>query len=343
MGMENGNGEHEMTRRERVIAAIRHQETDSTPYTVDLTGQARDRLLDYVGDPGYIDRIGTHVISAGYRQAEEIRPGYFRDRFGVVWNRTGVDKDIGVIDSLLIPEPTLENWELPVLEEEAWRTQIEHALATSDGRYVMASVGFALFERAWSLRGMENVLVDMVAEPGFVDEFLDALCEFNLRVIDIALEYPIDGIHFGDDWGQQKGLIMGPGHWRRFIKPRIARMYERAKRGGKFVSQHSCGDILELFPDLIDIGLDVYQTFQPEIYDIAAVKREFGRDLTFWGGISTQRALPFLSPEQIRRLTRDTVATMRPGGGYIVAPTHAIPGDVPPENIVAMVEAMKEQ
>ncbi len=338
-----GNGEHDMTRRERVIAAIRHQETERVPYTVEFTQQSLDRLLAYVGDPGYVDRIGTHVSAARYRQAEQIRPGYFKDRFGIVWNRTGVDKDIGVVETYLIPEPTLANWKLPEIEEAAWRAQIEQAIAEADGRYVMTSIGFALFERAWSLRGMENLLVDMVAEPDFVDELLDALCEFNLRVMEIALEYPIDGMHFGDDWGQQKGLIMGPIHWRRFIKPRIARMYERAKRGGKFVSQHSCGDIIELYPDLIEIGLDVHQTFQPEIYDVPAVKREFGRDLTFWGGISTQRALPFLTPDQVKQVTRDMISTMRPGGGYIAAPTHAIPGDVPPENIVAMVEAMKGQ
>jgi uroporphyrinogen decarboxylase len=332
-----------MTRRERVLAAIRHQETDEVPYTVDFTQQALDRLLDYVRDPGYVDRIGTHVISARYRQATQIRPGYFQDRFGVVWNRTGADKDIGVVETYLIPEPSLANWKLPELEEAAWRAQIEHAIAEADGRYVMASVGFALFERAWSLRGMENLLVDMVAKPTFVNQLLDAICEFNLQLIDIALDYPIDGMHFGDDWGQQRGLIMGPNHWRRFIKPRLARMYERVKRAGRFVSQHSCGDNIELFGDLIELGLDVYQTFQPEIYDIAAVKREFGRDLAFWGGISTQRALPFLSPDQIKQLVRDTISIMRPGGGYIAAPTHALPADVPPQNIIAMVEALQSQ
>jgi uroporphyrinogen decarboxylase len=332
-----------MTRRERVLAAIRHQETDEVPYTVDFTQQALDRLLDYVRDPGYVDRIGTHVISARYRQATQIRPGYFQDRFGVVWNRTGADKDIGVVETYLIPEPSLANWKLPELEEAAWRAQIEHAIAEADGRYVMASVGFALFERAWSLRGMENLLVDMVAKPTFVNQLLDAICEFNLQLIDIALDYPIDGMHFGDDWGQQRGLIMGPNHWRRFIKPRLARMYERVKRAGRFVSQHSCGDNIELFGDLIELGLDVYQTFQPEIYDIAAVKREFGRDLAFWGGISTQRALPFLSPDQIKQLVRDTISIMRPGGGYIAAPTHALPADVPPQNIIAMVEVLQSQ
>jgi len=331
-----------MTRKQRVIAAISHQETDPVPYDVDLTIPARARLIDYVGDPGYIDRIGNHITSAKYGGRKEFKPGYARDHFGVIWNQTA-DKDIGVIDDYLIAEPSLAGFEFPALDEKAWRALLEHAVANAGDHYLMVAVGFSMFERAWSLRGMENILVDMIAEPEFVDEFLDAICDFQCRIIDIALEYPIDGMHFGDDWGQQHGQIMGPDHWRRFIKPRVARMYAKAKAAGKFVSQHSCGDILALFPDLIEIGLDVYQTFQPEIYDIKAVKREFGKDLTFWGGLSTQRALPFLTPDQIKQYTRDMIATMRPGGGYIAAPTHAIPGDVPPENIVAMVEALQNQ
>lgn len=329
-----------MTRRERVIAAIRHQETDPVPYDVDLTIPARARLIEYVGDTGYIDKIGNHIRSVKYGGRKEYKPGWARDHFGIVWNQT-VDKDIGVIDHHPLTEPSLAGFEFPPVDKKAWRERLDSAVADADDRYSMIAIGFSMFERAWSLRGMENILMDMIADPEFVDELLDAICEFNLRIIDIALEYPIDGVHFGDDWGQQKGQIMGPGHWRRFIKPRMARMYAKAKAAGKFVSQHSCGDIQALYPDLIEIGLDVHQTFQPEIYDIKAVKREFGKDLTFWGGISTQRALPFLTPDEIKQLTRDTVATMRPGGGYIAAPTHSIPGDVPPENIVAMIEVMR--
>ncbi|MGC8863654.1 MAG: uroporphyrinogen decarboxylase family protein, partial [Armatimonadota bacterium] len=136
---------------------------------------------------------------------------------------------------------------------------------------------------------------------------------------------------------------MGAPHWREFIKPRIKRVYERAKSAGRFVMQHSCGDIYELLPDLIEIGLDVYQTFQPEIYDVKTVKREFGRDLTFWGGISTQAVLPWVTPDEVKRVAREMIAAVGAGGGYIAAPTHAIPGDVPPENIVALVEAFQSQ
>lgn len=107
--------------------------------------------------------------------------------------------------------------------------------------------------------------------------------------------------------------------------------------------QHSCGDIHEIFPDLIEIGLDCYQTFQPEIYPMETIKKEYGAHLCFWGGISTQRLLPFASAEEVRRVTAETLRIMKPSGGYIAGPTHAIPGDVPPENIQAMMEVLTQQ
>jgi uroporphyrinogen decarboxylase len=335
-----------MTRRDRVLQAIQHQETDLVPYHVGLTQQARERLTRYTGDPEYIDRIGNHlslVYYDGYLQERPDRSGYWQDHFGVLWNRNGADKDIGAIEGAVLQTPSLHGYHFPVLDQARLRAEYATAAAHAQDRCLLGAIGFSLFERAWTLRGMENLLVEMVTEPAFVHELLDAICEHDLRIVDIALEYPIDGFHFGDDWGQQRGLIMGPRHWRTFIKPRLARLYERVKRAGKFVSQHSCGDIQQLFPDLIELGLDVYQTFQPEIYDIGRVKREYGASLTFWGGISTQRVLPWCSPAEVRSITRETMRTMAVGGGYIAAPTHDIPGDVPAENIVALVEELQHQ
>lgn len=120
-------------------------------------------------------------------------------------------------------------------------------------------------------------------------------------------------------------------------------MYARVKSKGKIISQHSCGDISEIFPDLIEIGLDIYQTFQPEIYDLKKTKKEYGSYLTFWGGISTLRLLPFATPEEVKRKVTETIGIMGVNGGYIAAPTHAVPGDVPPENIAAMIEVFQNQ
>ena len=333
-----------MTKRERVFSALSHKQPDFAPYQVDFTQQAADKLLEYTGDPKVIDKIACHLDSAyysGYFTQE--KPGYFRDSFGVLWNRNGADKDIGMIEGCCIPEPDMSVYTLPAADEARLRSEYEALMARDNDCFKLAGIGFSMYERAWTLRGMEDLLMDMVAEPDFVDELMDAICEHNMQIISIALEYDIDGIHFGDDWGQQKGLIMGAPHWRRFIKPRIARMYKMVKDAGKYVSQHSCGDIHELFPDLIDIGLDCYQTFQPEIYDVKKIKKEYGNHLSFWGGISTQRLLPFASPDEIKKETRELIGIIGAGGGYIAAPTHSIPGDVPPENMLAMIEAMENQ
>ena len=183
----------------------------------------------------------------------------------------------------------------------------------------------------------------MAAEPELCGEFLDKQLVYFDQMLDIIFEYPFDAVFFGDDWGQQKSLIMGPVHWRNLIKPRLAKFYKRVKDSGRYVFQHSCGDCSEILPDLVEIGLDCYQTFQPEIYDIEKVKKEYGGKLTFWGGISTQQLLASATPEQVRAETIRIIKIMKKGGGYIAAPTHAVEHDVPPENIMAMFEVFENQ
>jgi len=190
---------------------------------------------------------------------------------------------------------------------------------------------------------MENLLMYMLTAPDFVAGLFNKITEFNLKIVDIFLEYDFDCIYFGDDWGQQYGLIMGPELWRKFIKPCLAQMYGAVKATGRFVAQHSCGDIHEIFPDLVDIGLDVYQTFQPEVYDIQAIKDQYSGRLAFWGGISTQKLLPFESPEVVTSKSIEIMKILGKGGGYIAGPTHAIPGDVPAENIDALIRLLQNQ
>lgn len=335
-----------MTKRERVISSVKHKQPDFVPYNIDFTLQEYEKVAAYLNDRGFTSKIGNHISSVyydGYLREAIPGSGYWKDDFGVVWNRNGADKDIGVIDGLVIRESDIESYIFPELDENRIRSEYESLRVSNKDTFKFGSIGFSLFERAWTLRGMENLLADMILEPEFVDELLETIVDYNLKIIDIALEYGIDGFHFGDDWGQQQGLIMGPQYWRRFIKPKLARMYERVKSKGLIVSQHSCGDIREIFPDLIEIGLDIYQTFQPEIYDLRKTKRDFGMDLSFWGGISTQRLLPFATPEEVGKVIKETMGIMGDNGGYIAAPTHAIPGDVPPENVVAMIEVFQNQ
>ena len=332
-----------MNKRERVIEALSFRETDFVPYAIDFTWQAYRKTADYLKTEDFLKDTGNHIEYINWEEMKEIKPEYFQDEFGVIWNRTGVDKDIGVIDNFVITDPEIGIYKFPEIPYDRIREKCESLITKKQDVFTAADLGFSLFERAWTLLGMENLLAFMIIEPDFVHWLMRKITDFNIGVLEVYMEYDFDCIHFGDDWGQQKGLIMGPAYWRQFIKPYLAEMYSFVKDRGRYVSQHSCGDIIEVFPDLIDIGLNMYQTFQPEIYDIKAVKEQYGKKLAFWGGISTQRLLPFETPEKVIEVTREICKIMGKGGGYVAAPTHSIPGDVPAENIVALINFLKNQ
>jgi uroporphyrinogen decarboxylase len=335
-----------MNRREAVIAALNHQETKPIPYHVEFTGQSLEKLIKVTNDPGIAESTGTYLQYIqywGWPTELAGKPGHFRDEFGVVWNRCGADKDIGVVEDPQIKDIENCDYRFPKPDTGRLRRDLENMLAARQDRFTFMGFGFCMFERAWSLMGMENALISMVASPVELEALFDRICDFFLPLVDLALEYDVDGIYFGDDWGQQRGLIMGPANWRRFIKPRMARLYSRVKAKGKYVIQHSCGDNSEILEDLIEIGLDCYQTFQPEIYDIGWVKKQYGNRLSFWGGISTQRVLPVFKPAALREEIIRVVKILRGNGGLIIAPTHALSFDVPVENILAMLEVFQNQ
>ena len=334
-----------MTAKERVKMALRHEQPDICPYNIGFTQGAHEKMVAYYGDAEFVAKLGNHLAMLDPVPPDawvEIQPDLWRDQFGVVWNRT-IDKDIGNPDGLIFPEPSLGDYEWPDPDDpRRWENFGERVAAVED-KFVAMEIGFSLFERAWTMRGMVNLMIDMQEHPGFVDDLLDTITEFNLGLIRRAVEYPIDCVHCGDDWGQQQGMLMGPKLWRRFIKPRLALMYGAVRSAGKTVSIHCCGDVYEVFPDLIEIGLEMFNPFQPEVIDVYAAKREYGKDLTFYGGVSTQRLLPYATPEQVKAEAQELMREIGRDGGYIIAPAHSTPKDVPAENLAALIEAVQEQ
>lgn len=336
-----------MTGKERVIKAIRHQETDRLPYFIELTSDETEKMIQYTGKKNYTDYFKNDIEMIGFGgEVHPIKkyPGIYKDDFGVCWNRKGPDKDIGVLTGCVLKEPDcLKSYKFPEIREREIRKKMKRFVDNGRDTFKVVGISFTMYERGWSLCGIEDMLAYFVEEPEFVHELFEKIYEYNLGILRIILEYDIDAVCFGDDWGQQKGMLMGPKHWREYIKPQMKKMYQYVKDKGKFVIQHSCGDIQEIFEDLIEIGLDVYQTFQPEIYSMEKVKAEIGGKLTFWGGISTQMLLPFATPDKVREVVIKTVGIMGKDGGYILAPTHTVTGDVPPENIEMLVELFQHQ
>ncbi|MDK1031866.1 MAG: uroporphyrinogen decarboxylase family protein, partial [Planctomycetia bacterium] len=214
-------------------------------------------------------------------------------------------------------------------------------------RFLAASFGWGLFESAWGARGFENVLMDMVAEPDFFEELLDRITAQLLAYVDFTCRSlpDIDAIMFGDDWGDQRGIIMGPERWRKLFKPRCAMIYEAARARGKIVMTHCCGSVVDILPDLIEIGLDVLESCQPEARGMNPyeLKKKFGDDIAFWGCLGSQSTIPFGTPEEIRSEVKRLCREMGKGGGYILAPAKSLQPGTPTENAVAVIEAFTNQ
>jgi len=331
-----------MKKRDVVKLALEGKNVPYVPWAISFTKDAQEKLEKYLNVQNayeYCDNSCQFISSS--LPGKNLGNENHQDVFGVVWDKSK-DKDIGIIHDYILSNPNFDNYDFPNPLSTCDYDAVEKSVDNSADMFKIFSISFSLYERAWSLRGMENLMMDFFDNPGFVHELFEKIAEFQIAKVKKALEYDIDAVYFGDDWGQQHGLIMGPNIWREFIKPYITKMYKVVKDANKKVFIHSCGDVDELFDDLIDIGLDCFNPFQPEAMDTFSLMKKYKGKLSFHGGLSTQKILPYGSVDDVKR---ETNALLNEGktGNYIFAPAHAIPGDVPIENMMAFLEIIHNQ
>lgn len=332
-----------MTPRDRIVAAIEHRETEYVPYIIPMDPDVIGRLNEHYGSEDWRKRIQSFFQAVGVNWGtERMGSGRWTDAFGVVWEDA---PGAGAWHSVDVPlkAPTLEGYAFPELLPDDELDRMREVFSGPHDRYRLVSLGMLFFERAWALRGMEDILMDFRLHPEFAHELFERLMQMHLDLVDRLAELPIDAIRFGDDFGGQHGLIMGTPIWREFLKPRLAKMYDRTHEHGLDVYIHSCGDNSAIIEDLIEIGVDVFNPFQPEAQDVYAMNRHVGDRITFEGGIGTQELLPKATPEAIRAEIQRLCEEIGRGGGFIISPTKPIMPDVPTENAVACVEAILEQ
>jgi uroporphyrinogen decarboxylase len=332
-----------LNQREVIRLVLDGKKPPYVPWSLGFTHEAKAKLQAYYQQDDLESVLGNHLLHLGSDIGlfNDIGNDCVQDVFGVVWDRS-VDKDIGVVRNQMISQPTLAGYRFPDPLDPRFFANIPDRIARYSERFRVFQIGFSLYERAWTLRGMQTLMEDFYDNPAFVEKFFHAIADYNLAQIEEALKYDIDAVYFGDDWGQQHGLQMGPRLWRKFIYPELKRMYGAVRDAGKYVYIHSCGDVDELFDDLIGIGLNCFNPFQPEVMDVAALVDKYRGRLAFHGGLSTQRTLPYGTVEDVRTETRRLLA-MGAQGGYIFAPAHAVEGDVPLENMLAFIQEVQGQ
>jgi uroporphyrinogen decarboxylase len=182
--------------------------------------------------------------------------------------------------------------------------------------------------------------MDLLLNPAFAENLLERITEIQVATARQFVALGVDGGYFGDDYGAQKGLLFSPQIWRRMFKPRLRRMFAVFREAGLPVILHSDGQIREIIPDLIEIGLSALNPVQPEVLDHAWLKRTFGNRLAFYGGISTQTVLPHGTPAEVEQAVRTCVRTLAAdGSGLLIAPSHGMMTDIPMENVDALLRA----
>jgi uroporphyrinogen decarboxylase len=341
-----------MSPRERVIAQINHKNTDYLPYTIrfERDYDIEARVDAYYGSNHWQDLIENHiarirVISDKFWTYKPNTPEKWTDLFGTTWRMNPRPRQ--PIEPAL-KEPSLEEYEFPSIDncfDAGWEELAEGEIMANQDRFTIAYLGNGLFERSWMMRGYEKALMDIALYRDFYEELVENIKHLQMQMLERILQLPIDGIFFTDDWGYQHGVMVGAKRWREIFKPRYAQMFKQVHEAGKYTLLHCCGSIEEILPDAIEIGLDVYESVQPEAknnnpYDL---KNKYGEQITFWGGLGSQSIIPFGTPDDIRNEVNRLCIELGHGGGYILSPAKPIQPETPVENIVAILESFLDQ
>jgi uroporphyrinogen decarboxylase len=353
-----------MTSRERVLTALAHQPTDRVPrllyeeaigYTPSVERLLRERCAPRT-PRDYFDMDISRVTFEpstwprdrfadwlGAAAPEALASGDV-DEWGVWWRAGDFYHFAHVEPPLrgLQDFSRLKEYPWPDLDQPHRFRRVPQQVAElhAQGRAVSAYAG-SVFERSWSIRGLEDLMMDMLTAPEVAHFFFERTAAFQRFAAEQFARAGADIIITGDDVAGQRGLLMRIETWREFLRPRLAATVQAVKRANPaaFVFYHSDGDVTPLIPDLIDIGIDILNPLQPECMDPPAIKRQYGNRLSFWGTVSVQRTMPFGTPDEVRAEARARIRDVGRGGGLILAPAHVLGPEVPWANIVAFFDA----
>ncbi|MGN0494459.1 MAG: uroporphyrinogen decarboxylase family protein [Acutalibacteraceae bacterium] len=330
-----------MTKHQMIKSTIAHENTGKTPFTINMTGETYDaygsKLLERYANAKIIDDYINERLSM-YEAVSLAIGNYIIHVFGPWW------------DWYNIPECFKNDFDPPAFYPDtigtgSYEEFFEHTryLKENYDVYLDLALYGAHWEKAYFCRGIENFLADLAGNPEWSKGFLQTIIRKNIVMLENLLVCPdIDAVLFGSDWGTQNSLIMSPTCFRTMIKEGETAEFDLARKYGKDIFVHSCGNIELILDDLVEMGVQVLNPIQPECMDIARLKKDYGDKFTFFGGIGTQRVLPYGTPEEVAAETERVIELMGKDGGYITSPSQDIQPDVPYENLIALIDTAKK-
>jgi len=342
-----------MTSRERVLTAVERRTADRTPADYKAEPEVNRYMMEYLKVASYEDLLRRLEVDIRRLEPRYVGPPFrtyeddvFEDYWGIRSKRLRAGRgnyDMHVHtplwDAQSVDDLAKHAWPTPdIFDYSVMREQCAHYRD-----YAVMYEGADLFTRPCILRNIENVLVDMIERPEMAHFLFEKFTEFYEDDIRRAVEATGGAIDIYCEWsdyGTQRALLISIPMFRDFIAPYLKRLIDVCHDAGVKFMAHSCGAIRPLIPELIGLGVEILDPIQVAAAGMepAGLKKDFGDKLSFHGGICTQRTLPFKTPQEVREEVLDRISTLGAGGGYILASSHDISADTPPENIVAMYD-----
>lgn len=343
-----------MNSRERVLRAFHHQETDRVPFNMRFAPNLARKVREFVRVEDLEAYFDYDIRFVGYMSDQ--RAPDFSEYLGEIpenssvspWGVASVQGNFLHFSRRINPMrhltvDGLESYPWPRYEPKIheMRTQVKKTQAS--GYAAVSNYECGSYEQACALRGQEQFLIDLGADPEFAEALLSRIAQIKVRKAMANAEAGVDVVWIGDDLGTQNSLVFDPGIWRRMIRPPLQRIVDaiRSVRQDVIIAYHSCGHVEPVARELADVGINVLESVQPEANDVDKLKALHGDRLAFWGTMGAQSTFPFGTVQDVRAEVRKRIAIMGESGGLMLGPAHVLEPEVPVENVLAFVDEIK--
>lgn len=344
-----------MTRRDKFFKMIRREEEGYVPYEIWLTPTVLQKLQAVIGTEDFNSywQVPLRWVYPEKPVKRDYTP-YFQDMTDLKlsdWGTGHRASDFLHFTRLVSPMADFtkieefRNYPYPEPGDYDWEDLGRQIQELKDQDLVVfGAMATTIFELAWNLRGFMKFFEDLQDENGFAEYLMDRIMDMRVVFATKYAELGCDCLHLGDDVSTQRGMMMSPDLWRQHFKPRLKRVIEAGKAVNPdiLIDYHGDGNISDIIPDLIEIGVEILNPIQPECMDPFEIKRLYGDRLSFRGCIGTQTTMPYGTPEDVDRVCKELIEKVGKGGGLILSPSHMLEPEVPLENIFAYFEAIRK-